>query len=194
MKRSLVYKRDFIYSCSALRFDSSLRLHDFLVMMKDCIKPKGTRKGLTPTSGFFSLRKCYLQIWWWGKRDVRSWLEDQWKISEKFQDVFKNTIYLYSEKQSFNAKSLRQNCTVFHVTANYAALPFKKSSVKHPPQYAGYMSPLLLNLRGWFALSFGKAYSASEFITRSFSFLCLILSLYLLISNRFCPFVMGDGN
>lgn len=37
--------------------------------------------------------------------------------------------------------------------------------------------------------SFGKACSASEFITRAFFFLHLYISLHLLISNRFCHFV-----
>lgn len=78
-----------------------LRASDFLRMMKHCIKPQETWKGLRPTTGFLSLRKWYLQIWWEMAGGIRFWLEEQLKISDRFQDVFKNMVYLYSEKQSF---------------------------------------------------------------------------------------------
>lgn len=121
MKRSLVCKRDFIYLCSALRFDSSPRVPDFLGMMKHCIKPQGTWKGSTPTSGFLSLRKWYLQIWWEVAGGVIFWPEEQLKIRDRFQDVFKKQFIQTLRKnlqKPFNAKSLRQTCTKFRVTAS----------------------------------------------------------------------------
>lgn len=128
-----------------------------------------------------------------GWEGVSSWLEDQWKISERFQAMLKNIVYLYSEKKIFWTTLMPNHSDKpVHVAVNYAAFSFKKSSVKHPPQESRLLCFRISE--AVLPCSFGKTYSASEFITRSFSFLCLFFSWYLFISNRFCLFVMGDGN
>lgn len=156
-------------------------------------KPQGTWKGLTPTSGFLSLRKWYLQIWWEVAGSVSFWPEEQLKISDKdsrsFQkhslSILRETIFwsplipYHSDKpvQSFMWQQNRQRCllrnplsSTLHSTSEHTFSASESESLLH--------------------CSFEKVYSASKFIIRSSSFLCFFLPSYLLISTRFWAFEM----
>lgn len=142
MKRSLVCKRDFIYLCSALRFDSSLKSTRFPWDDETLYKTPRNVERFNSHLWIPSIKKMISADLVGGGRGVSFWPEEELKISERFQDVFKKIVYVYSEK----------TCTKFNVTANYTALSFKKSSVKHPPQYLRMLPSLLLNLKTCFTL------------------------------------------
>lgn len=100
MKRSLVCKTDFIYLCSALRFDSSLKSTRF--PWDDETLHKTPRNMEKFNSHFWIpfIKKIVSAGLVGGGRGASFWPEQQLKISDKFQDMFKNIVYLHSEKQS----------------------------------------------------------------------------------------------
>jgi len=125
MKRSLVCKRNFIYLCSALRFDSSLKTSQFPWDDERLYKPQRSTERFN-SHFWIPLIKKMLSADLSGVGVSVLGLRNSENIVKAFKmrsrTILKETVF-----DPFNNKSLRKTCTLSFIQ-QWAVQPFKDSS------------------------------------------------------------------